>query len=180
MGRKFFPKRQREFNWIVAGGMGLTILLITIGVYVSEAESSVYAAIFRYLYLVPVILAAFRVGLGAGLSVSLASTGLLLPLLAQHVASTGLSASTVELLVAIVILNLVAYVVGVIAGPQRRQKELYRTLDHLSELFSRELRLEELLDVVLTQAREILHTQRGRYFCAASAMGSWRSRSTTD
>jgi len=161
MGRKFFPKRQREFNWIVAGGMGLTILLITIGVYVSEAESSVYAAIFRYLYLVPVILAAFRVGLGAGLSVSLASTGLLLPLLAQHVASTGLSASTVELLVAIVILNLVAYAVGVIAGPQRRQKELYRTLDHLSELFSRELRLEELLDVVLTQAREILHTQRG-------------------
>jgi len=161
MSKTFFPEEQRKSNWIVAGGMGLAILLITIGVYVSETELSIYAAIFRYFYLLPVILAAFGAGLGAGLLVSLTSTGLLLPLLAQRVVSTGLSASTVELLVAIVILNIVAYVVGVIAGPQRQQKELYRTLDHLGGLFSKELHLEELLDVVLTQARELLHAQRG-------------------
>ena len=161
MSARFFFKGRRKPDWILAGGIGSAILLITIGTYIAETESSIYAAIFRYLYLGPIIVVAFSDGLGPGLSVSLASTALLLPLLAKHVVSTGLSMRTAEFLVAIVILNLVAYVIGAIAGPQRQQKELYRLLDYLSEQFGRELRLEELLDVVLTQARDILHAQRG-------------------
>jgi len=161
MSTKFHLKGPHKFNLISAGGMGLAILLITIGVYINETQSSVYAAIFRYLYLGPIIVAAFSEGLGVGLLVSLGSTALLLPLLAKTIVSTGLSARTMELLVAIGILNLVAYIVGVMAGPQRQQKELYRMLNYMSELFSKELRLEDLLDVVLTQAREILHAQRG-------------------
>ncbi|MDY7041230.1 MAG: GAF domain-containing protein [Chloroflexota bacterium] len=161
MGKKLLAKEQRKFDWILAGGMGFAILLVTIGVYVVEGRSPVYTAIFRYLYLLPVILTALALGLGAGLLASLTSTGLLLPLMAQRIVATGFSAGTVDLLVAIVIFNLVAYVVGVIAGPQRQQRELYRTLDYLGELFSKELHLEDLLDVVLTQALDILHAQRG-------------------
>jgi PAS domain S-box-containing protein len=169
MSKKFLPKKQRKFNWIVAGGMGLAILLITIGVYVSEAEVSVYAAIFRYLYLVPVILAAFGVGLGAGLSVSLASTALLLPLLAQRIVSGGLSASTVELLVAIVILNLVAYVVGVAAGPQRpqienarlfeeeqRQAQELALINEISRTVGASLDLKITLDAILACTRRVV------------------------
>ncbi len=141
---------------IILGTVVLSTALVTVVVYSTANMGVPWAQALRYLYLVPIILAAAFWGVGAGLATALAAVSLFIPLLAPILSEEGFSPQAIEMLTSIVLFNVLAYVVGQLAGVQRRQKELYRTLDTLGAAFSRELNLDELLDLILDRAMPLL------------------------
>ncbi|MDY7039896.1 MAG: ATP-binding protein [Chloroflexota bacterium] len=139
----------------------LSLALITPLVYYAESRHIAYYSAYRYLYVIPIAIAALQYGLAVGYSVSLLCTSLFLPILAQIVASEGASSTAIELTAMLVILNVLAYLVGYVAGPLRQQKELYQTLSRLSEHLDLELQLQDLLEAILTQVLAVMPAKGG-------------------
>ena len=141
--------------------LGLSLVIITLFVYYAESRHIAYYPVYRYLYAIPIASAALQYGLMTGFGVSLLCTSLFLPILAGIVVSEGASTTAVELIALLLFLNLMAYLVGDAAGRLRQQKNLYQTLNRLSEQLDRELQLNELLAIILSQALEVLPARSG-------------------
>jgi len=142
--------------------LSISMILPTLLVYgVGRWYSKEYAPVFWYLFLLPVGIAAYTHGLRLGLGLSILSTALLVPIGARHLAEQGISPFVISLGVAILIINGEAVLIGYLGGSQRRQRDLYRTLNELGERFSRELKLDELLKVILDRAMAELNASMG-------------------
>ncbi|RMF26259.1 MAG: GAF domain-containing protein, partial [Chloroflexi bacterium] len=146
----------RQPDALILGTVILSTALVTVLVYTTATMGVSWAYALRYLYLLPIILAAAFWGVGAGMATALATVSLFTPLLAPLLDREGFSSQAIEMLTSIVLFNVLAYVVGQLAGVQRRQKELYRTLDTLGAAFSRELDLDELLELILDRVMPLL------------------------
>jgi two-component system NtrC family sensor kinase len=154
--------------------LGLTLVLITLLVYYAESRRIAYYPVFRYLYVIPIASAALRYGLAMGFGISLLCTSLFLPILARIVVSEGASNRTIELAALLMVFNLLAYLVGDAAGHLRRQKELYKALNHLSEHLDRELQFNQLLATILTQVLETIPAQNGEIVLLDEQTGQLR------
>jgi PAS domain S-box-containing protein len=133
--------------------IGLGMVLATLLVYGLDSwYPKDYAPIFWYLFLLPVGLAAYTRGLRLGLSLSALSTFLLLAIGARHLIEGGNLALAINLVMTVLVINLAAAFLGHFGWAQRRQRDLYRTLNQLGERFGRELQLDDLLEVILEQA----------------------------
>jgi len=155
--KRLTPKRRWMLPLVVMGSMALTTGLV----YYVEPRSEAWFAAVRYLYLLPITLAAFYYGLGVAFGVSLLCASLFVPLLAQEIATAGMTRQAVDLAITLVLFNVVGYGVGYLAASQRLQKERYRVLNRLGERLSRELEMDELLEIILEQVMAVLPAQRG-------------------
>ena len=158
--KRLINKLKPYQGWTVVF-LSLSTALLTILVYSVEDWNPNYAPVFWYLFLLPVSLTAYIYGLGVGLGLSTLSTALFVPIVAKHLNAQGLSPLVVNLVMAILILNGAAILIGYFGWSHRRQRDLYRTLNLLGERFSQELQLEELLEVVLEQAMAELDANAG-------------------
>jgi len=143
--------------FIIVASLGV----ITWLVYYVGPRQATFFILFRYLYALPVVLAAFQYGLGGGLAVALLVASLYVPLLIRTFMETGVSEKAISLLVEVAVFGSLAYLVGDLVGSQRRQRDLYRTLNLLGEALSRASRLEELLDTLLDYALTLLNARYG-------------------
>ncbi len=142
--------------------IGLSLFIITILIYYTESRQLPFFTALRYLYLIPILIAAFNFGVGLGFATSLLATSLFLPILILVIMKQGLaSQASIELSLTLILFNAIAYVAGRLAGTQSQQKELYRTLNVLSERFSQQLRMPDLLNVILEECRGLFSVQGG-------------------
>lgn len=141
--------------------LSLSVALATLLVYGLESWNPDYASVSWYLFLLPIGLAAYTYGLSVGLGISIMSTALFVPIVAKHLDEQGLSPLVINQVMTILILNSAAALIGHFGWSQRRQRDLYRTLNLLGERFSQELQLDELLEVILDQAMGELNAAGG-------------------
>lgn len=139
----------------------LSIVLATLLVYAIEKWNPDYAPVFWYLFLLPIALAAYNYGMGVGGGLAVLSTSLCVPIIAKHIENQEHLPLIVSLLVTILALNGAAILIGYFGWSQRRQRDLYRTLNLLGERFSQELQVSELLELILEQAMGELDASRG-------------------
>jgi transcriptional regulator with GAF, ATPase, and Fis domain len=128
-------------------------------------------------------LAAYYWGLGAGLVATLGSVTLFVPVIASKAGTTDFDVMAVETLAAAFLLVFLAFM-GDKAGRQRHQKDRYRTLDAMGENFSQELRVDELLQLILNETVPLLGAEGGeivlrepanRWLTMAAAFGLSRT-----
>jgi sigma-B regulation protein RsbU (phosphoserine phosphatase) len=149
--------RTRTFAFV-----GVSLAAITVLIYYTESRQLPFSTALRYLYLVPIVVAAFSFGLSTGVAASLLATSLFLPILILVIIRQGpASTASVELSITLILFNAIAYVTGRLAGTQSQQKELYRTLNTLGERLSQQLRMQDLLDVILDECRELFGVEGG-------------------
>ncbi len=142
--------------------LGLSIALSILLVYgVGRWYPEDYAPVLWYLFVLPIGLTAYTYGLRLGLSLSILSTALFVPIVARRLIEQGFSPFVLNLTVTVLVLNGTAIVIGYLGGSQRRQRDLYRTLNLLGERFNQELQVKELLEVILDQAMSELAADRG-------------------
>ena len=142
--------------------IGVSLAAITVLIYYTESRQLPFFTALRYLYLIPILGAAFNYGVGAGFVTSLLTTSLFLPILILVIMRQGpASTASIELSLTLIVFNTIAYVTGRLAGTQSQQKELYRTLNVLSERFSQELRMQDLLNVILEECCGLFNVQGG-------------------
>jgi PAS domain S-box-containing protein len=146
----------------MAAFLGIGMVLSTLLVYrVDIWYSREYAPVFWYTFLLPVSLAAYAYGLRLGLSLSILSTALFIPIGTRYFVEQGLSPLTIHLGVVVLVINGGAAIIGYLGGSQRRQQDLYRTLNQLGECFSQELQLNGLLEMILDRAITELNASMG-------------------
>lgn len=159
------PGRERKFksrrsDWN-AGIIVLVLLAAATALLVlTHNRSPALALTANFLYAAPVVLATYYWGLGPGLVVTLAAETLFVPVMASNADTADFDVMAVETLAAAFLLVFIAFM-GDKAGSQRRQKERYRTLDAMGENFSRELRVDELLQLILNETAPLLGAQGG-------------------
>ena len=147
------------------------MVALTVLVYATEAWQPGYAPVLWYLFLLPVGLAAYNYGLGLGMGLSILSTALSSPIVGRRLVEHGITPFVINLLATVLVLNGTAALVGHFGRSQRRQRNLYRTLNRLGERFSQELQLNELLDVILEQSISELDTCAGEILLWDETLG---------
>ncbi len=132
------------------------VLTLTVLIYLTRNNLPELALTLYFLYAGPIVVAAFVWGRGGGLLLTLVVVSFFLPVMLGPVGNasgaTGNFAVRVIELVASLVLFVFLTLVGDKAGEQQRQKLRYYQLDRISERFSRELQIEELLQLILNQA----------------------------
>jgi GAF domain-containing protein len=149
---------QRQMVVLISLSMMLSALLVY---GVERWYPGDYASVFWYLFLLPIGLAAYTYGLRLGLGLSILSTALIVPITARQLIEQGLSPLVISLMMTMLILNGTAVVIGYFGWSQRRQRDLYRTLNLLGERFNQELQVSELLEVILDQVIAELDADMG-------------------
>lgn len=151
-------KRTQQWR---AGAIALVLLLITGVMYVAEGRWA-GAPVLRYLYLIPIAQAALAFGLTGSMSVALLADLLFAPLVAVAVRRYGIfAAPTVELLMTLGLMPILAYFAGSGWGRLSRQRELYQFLSGMGDLFGRSLPQNELLTQVLEQGATLIEAGGG-------------------
>ncbi|HNT75132.1 MAG TPA: ATP-binding protein [Anaerolineae bacterium] len=155
-----------SWQWI---GIGISLVAITVLIYATESLKLPFFATLRYLYLIPISYVALNFGRRYGLAVALLVTSLFTPIFATVLMSKGWQAvEVVEMALTLVAFNVLAVLGGDMAERATLQKDRYRTLNHLSEQFSRELNVEELACVILAETRVALHAESGELWLCRS------------
>ncbi len=134
----------------------LAVLTLTVLIYLTRNNLPEFALTLYFLYAGPIVVAAFVWGRGGGLLLTLVVVSFFLPVMLGPVGTASGAADNFAVRVAELAASLVLFVflatVGDKAGENLRQKLRYYQLDKISERFSRELQIEELLQLVLDQA----------------------------
>ena len=119
--------RQPEFWTTVAA-----VMVLTVGHYTAPGDTPFWHDLFRRLYYLPIILAAFRYGLGGGLATSVLVSLLFLP----HVLMTRamLPRQASEAVFEIPLYLVVGVVTGVLSDRQRKANESLRRAERLKTL----------------------------------------------
>ena len=153
--KRFYP----HLRWI---GVGLSLAAITVFIYYSESHQWPFFATLRYLYAIPITYVALRYGRRAGMGVALLVTSLFLPIVVTIIMAEGLFQNlTLELAFTLVMFNVIAALGGGLADRAMLQKERYRTLNQLSEVFGRELQRDELARIILNETQHALLAESG-------------------
>lgn len=145
----------------MAAFLSLSMVVFTVLAYGAEKWQPDYAPVSWYLFLLPIGLAAYTYGLGLGMGLSILSTALFVPIVGLRLVEQGVSPFVINLIMTILGLNGAAALIGRFGWSQRRQRDLYRTLNLLGERFSQEMRVSELLEVILDQAMAQLDADTG-------------------
>jgi signal transduction histidine kinase len=119
--------RQPEFWTTVAA-----VLVLSIGHYLAPTHDALWHDLFRRLYYLPIILAAFRYGLGGGLATSVLVSLLFLP----HVLMTRamLPRQASEAVFEIPLYLIVGVVTGILSDRQRKANDSLRRAERLKTL----------------------------------------------
>jgi len=132
----------------------ILIALITWALFQVATEENPVPAI-RYLYFIPVLLISFYYGLSMGLLATFAVASIMLPrllLIAKvHFFSEKVSSIVAELL----LLALGAIAIDQWFGSQQRQRDFYRTLSDLGELFASRADPDAILRMMLEESARI-------------------------
>ena len=148
-------------QWLILSLIGLSLLLSTFLIYYAEAEHLEFLSVYRYFYLIPITLAAYHFGKAMGLSISLFCSALFIPLLAKHIAWSGLSGHTIEILGLLPLYNIYAFFVADITASLRYGEELSRSLNRLERLLDKALSLQEVVSLILDHAIEVCNAEWG-------------------
>jgi len=173
-GRTSIRKMVRLQAWWALGIATLTVL-ITVALYFTRGSRVAFLqSILQFLYLLPIGLTAYSFGLDAGMGLGLLCTSLFLPILAQSMASGGVTAGTVSMFVAMVLYVALAYLAGSLGEARRRQERLQETLNLLGAVLDQSLSLPALLPVILSRSAELLGAERGEIFLRDERAGRLR------
>lgn len=156
--------KKRQFNAIL---IGVIILLITGVMYVAEGRWAA-APVLRYLYLIPIAQAALAFGLTGSMTVALLADLLFAPLVGVALGRYGIfGAPTVEILMTLALMPVLAFFAGSGWGRLSRQQELYQFLSGMGDLFGRSLPRSELLTQVLEQGAKLIEASGGEIILVA-------------
>jgi GAF domain-containing protein len=139
--------------------VAVSVLALTLLIYLTRSEVPELALTFYFLYAGPIVVAAYTWGKEVAGLIILAVFSFFVPVMLGSAANPGDGSSELASVFAIRALELAASVVlfgslavvGERAGAHRRQKDRYRQLDEIGERFSRELQVEDLLQIILDQ-----------------------------
>lgn len=162
--------RSRRSRDIVRGVQLATALLVLTGlIFLTQDRSPELALTFYFLYAGPVAFAAYHWGKGSGLLLILGCVSFFVPVMLGAVANAEgvtdgfappFTVRVFELAASVVLFVFLASF-GEKAGTRYRQKLRYRQLDKISERFSRELQLEDLLQIILDQTVPLFEASGG-------------------
>ena len=158
---KSAPDGQSSRKLWQIGGIVVSVGLIAVLVYYAEAREVPLRQLYRYLFLLPIALAAYNFGVSGGLSTALACTVVFFPILVQSTRRFGLSDGTLEILSLVIFFNLFAFVVANLADFQHRQERLQLILKQISGLFEKGLDVEQLSAAILSSGMEICQAEFG-------------------
>ena len=132
------------------------ILVISVLHYSTDPDSDYFHEIYKLLYYIPIILAAFRFGIRGGLFTSLTVSLVYLPHVKFQLHGTNFE--VVHRLLEIVVFNVIAYIVGRLAEGERKQRKKYERLARkLEESYTKLKQQSEMLSEVEGQLR---HSER--------------------
>lgn len=142
-------------------GVGGALALITLWIYYARAQQMAAFAVWRYLYIIPILYMALNYGLRYGLTTALLVTSLFIPVFVVGLVEEGLSVMSLELLLTLVLFNVLAAFGGGLAEREVLQKERYRALNWLGERFARAQSFEELAQVIVAESCQALFAEAG-------------------
>lgn len=132
------------------------IVIITILHYSTDSNSDYFHEIYKLLYYIPIILAAFHFGIHGGLIASLSIS--ILYLLHVIFQWRGTDFELIHRLLEIVVFNTIAYIVGRLAEGERKQRKKYeKNALELAESYTKLKQQSEVLSEVEAQLR---HSER--------------------
>jgi PAS domain S-box-containing protein len=146
--------------------VSISALTLTVLICLTRNELPELALTFYFLYAGPVVVAAYAWNKEVAGLIVLAVVSFFVPVMLSTVADTGdgsthlpwravpgeftevFAIRVLELVASVVLFGILA-IIGERAGGHRRQRDRYRRLDRMGSYFSRELQVEELLQVIL-------------------------------
>ena len=147
---------RKTSRYFPAVAITVAFLAITLAAYLAVDRSQPLFAVYRYLYLLPILWAGYRYGRDGALMVSLASTALFTPRLVDLLvqarapeATSELFFSAAELMALLLFYNLFGLLGAALVEFDRRHRKLLDTVDQLGEVIEKSLDLESLLTLVL-------------------------------
>ncbi len=146
-----FSSPLRHRNIVRGSQVAICTLALTLLILLTQNRSSAVALAFYFLNAVPVVVAAYTWGKEASGLLILAAVSFYVPIVLESVADTSDLANVALILFLSVVLFGVLAVTGERFGVLRRERERYFQLDKIYERFSRELQVNELLEVILEQ-----------------------------
>jgi GAF domain-containing protein/nitrogen-specific signal transduction histidine kinase len=145
-----FSNWRQRHNFVRGSQVVISVLALTVLIYLTRNNSELALALY-FLYAGPVLVAAYTWGKEVGGLIILAVVSFFVPIALSPVANTSdLPVRILELVASLVLFGILV-IIGQGAGAHCRQEDRYRRLDRISERFSRELQLDELLEVILEQ-----------------------------
>jgi signal transduction histidine kinase len=135
----------------------LAFLFITLGM---AADASGLPSVFRHLYLVPTVWVALMAGARGGGLTGLIAGLVQAPFALPAIERLGLGPATVDGLVSMVMPIAVGWLTGRLGEQSRARETRLRTVLYLQRILSRDLSLEERLDLAAEQMRHALGAQR--------------------
>ncbi|RMF86503.1 MAG: sensor histidine kinase, partial [Nitrospirae bacterium] len=115
------PERRRLWGWLVPA---VLIAVVTAAHYTASASEHIPHDIFRRLYYLPIILAAFAHGLRGGVVAALAVTAAYLPHALGHISRD--PAAPVDKGMELLLYNVVGLVTGMLVERERREKRQHQ------------------------------------------------------
>ncbi|NMB87160.1 MAG: GAF domain-containing protein [Chloroflexi bacterium] len=129
--------------------------------------------IYRYLAVLPIMMASYYFGLLPGMLLSGFFSLAFLPQMLWYVRFTGFSAATVELLAFIIFLNALAYMVSDIANSVQTHTTLRTVVKDWAGLLSRASNLEEMVAFFLNQSKELCQVENATLLLLNEQDSQW-------
>jgi PAS domain S-box-containing protein len=146
--------RTRTGLWQRAS-IALSLAALTILAYWTRDHASLVYYLCRYLYILPIMGAAYFFDSTAARFVALACSGLFLPALPDLVYRSGLSSAAVELTALLLFYNLFASLASSLIEFDRRHRKVIDTVQRLGELIGKSLDMASVVHHVLEQGVEL-------------------------
>lgn len=140
------------------------LAVITTILYYFEKIRFPYFELFRYLYFLPIIYAAWFLNLASSLVTALLVISLYAPILLINIEKDGLTWTNTELGLTLFLFLAGATVLGKLIEMERRKKETYKILYQLSKITSHPSNIEKLIKQSLIKITEIFQTAQGAVF----------------
>jgi GAF domain-containing protein len=154
-------KPRQRYHLYRGGQVVLSSLVLTALILLTRTSSPELALTFYFLFAGPIVVAAYTWGQEAAGVLILAVVSFFVPVALGAVEdANNFTIGALEMAASVVLFGSLA-VVGERAGAHRRQRDRYRELDRISERFSRELQVDELLEVILQQTMPLFNAAGG-------------------
>jgi hypothetical protein len=150
----------RRRHYLIRGiQVSISALALTVLIYLTRTSFPELALTLYFLYTGPIVVTAYTWNKEIAGLLILTVVSFFALIMIGTVANTGdgsielaqdLVVRALELVSSLILFGILS-VIGERAGGHRRQRDRYRQLDRLGERFSRELQVEELLQVILDQ-----------------------------
>ena len=137
------------------------LTIVTAVIYFLEKTGYAQKDIFRYLYFIPIGIAAFYFGTAGGFYMGVTSTVIYIPILITDLEKNGLGAHNLEMLVTLFIFIFLGFTSGYLSEKNQKKKTDYHTLYRLSKAMTTNILTEKIYNDFLKTALKVTSAQRG-------------------